>query len=710
MSCPVLCPRRGASWLLACVLGFGAGDLHAATMTFAPTADARVEEHSTNANFATAELGSDAGSGARVRTYLRFAVSGSGGAVTSAKLRLYATGSTVDGPSVAPAGSAWTEPAVTWANQPGAVGAAVANVGAITSASWVEWDVSSLVHGDGNVEFVLEQPSTDGADFSAREGAHPGELVIEQGADAIVHSFVARADARVDEALPGSQFGASFLRCDGGSSKSVQTFLEFEVKGLTGPVLGAEVRLRATSSTTGGPSLYRTASGWAEADLTWTGRPLPTGSALASKKAIAGGSLVALNVKAAVTGNGVYAFVLLPGSSDGVEFTSREQTDPPMLVVTCGAPTGCLTVDCDDANVCTADACDAQTGCQHGNLDGPCDADASACTADACAGAVCLAGAATTCDDADPCTADSCESATGSCLFSVISPCIVPPAPEPPPACPAACQAWSAPTDAGQMADSGVNELSGLAASRLHPGVLYGHNDTGDGPRIFAATTSGKALGRIAVTGAVAVDWEDMALGPCPTGDCLYVGDIGDNSLVRKTYVIYRVPEPAIAVDAPIGTVDAPAEAFAFTYPGGVRNNAETLLVHPQTGAVYVITKRSPGKPSSVFRLPQPLQASEVAQLVLVAELPIATADSALTGGDIHPCGDRLLLRNYNSLYLLQAAAGAPFDSAFTAAVTKVPVASEVQGEAVTWRTDGLGWFTASEGSKPWLHRTLCVP
>jgi hypothetical protein len=44
---------------------------------------------------------------------------------------------------------------------------------------------------------------------------------------------------------------------------------------------------------------------------------------------------------------------------------------------------------CDDGNVCTADACDAATGCVHLAADGPCD-DGSSCTVDdACSGGAC---------------------------------------------------------------------------------------------------------------------------------------------------------------------------------------------------------------------------------------------------------------------------------------------------------------------------------
>ena len=38
------------------------------------------------------------------------------------------------------------------------------------------------------------------------------------------------------------------------------------------------------------------------------------------------------------------------------------------------------------------------------------------------------------------------------------------------------------------------------------------------------------------MTGAMAVDWEDIALGPGPDGrDDLFVGDIGDNARPTRT-------------------------------------------------------------------------------------------------------------------------------------------------------------------------------
>ena len=69
----------------------------------------------------------------------------------------------------------------------------------------------------------------------------------------------------------------------------------------------------------------------------------------------------------------------------------------------------------------------------------------------------------------------------------------------------------------GQFASPRLRESSGVAASRAHAGVLWTHNDSGDGPYLYATDLRGHDRGFLLVPGAEATDWEDMGLGPCPT-------------------------------------------------------------------------------------------------------------------------------------------------------------------------------------------------
>jgi hypothetical protein len=77
---------------------------------------------------------------------------------------------------------------------------------------------------------------------------------------------------------------------------------------------------------------------------------------------------------------------------------------------------------CDDANLCTDDACDPKTGCTFTVNTAPCDADGNACTEnDVCAGGSCVAGLKKVCEDKENCTKDACDPTTGTCVFQPIA-------------------------------------------------------------------------------------------------------------------------------------------------------------------------------------------------------------------------------------------------------------------------------------------------
>ena len=144
-----------------------------------------------------------------------------------------------------------------------------------------------------------------------------------------------------------------------------------------------------------------------------------------------------------------------------------------------------------------------------------------------------------------------------------------------------------------------IPEASGLAVSRRHPGVIWTHNDSGHAATLFALDLGGAVRGRVAVPLRTR-DWEDVSAGRCASHDCLYIADIGDNSLARRTIQIARVPEPALG-DARTAT----PEIFTAEYEDGP-HNAEALFIigadlfivtRERRGAVYrATTVSSPGR------------------------------------------------------------------------------------------------------------------
>lgn len=256
-----------------------------------------------------------------------------------------------------------------------------------------------------------------------------------------------------------------------------------------------------------------------------------------------------------------------------------------------------------------------------------------------------------------------------------------------------ACMQWGNPRNGGLVADPLV-ELSGLVASRSQPGVFYAHNDSGDTARFFALAKTGAIAETYVLDGGTARDWEDIALGPCPTGTCVYLGDIGDNLRVRTDYAIYRVPEPEVTS----GQTSVPWERFPYQYPAAARHNAETIFMHPTTGVLYLVTKEDTA-PSEVYRFPLPFDSSRTATLELVATLMVPNqTDRPLTAGDVNVCGTAVMLRMYNRMVELRLPPGeTDFEKIFLVDPVTVPTANEGQGEAVAYGPDGQTYYTSSE-------------
>jgi len=261
-----------------------------------------------------------------------------------------------------------------------------------------------------------------------------------------------------------------------------------------------------------------------------------------------------------------------------------------------------------------------------------------------------------------------------------------------PPDC-SPCEAWGLPQILAPLPPV-LEELSGLAVSAAHRGVVYAHNDSGDSARFFALTETAALAATFNLTGATATDWEDIAVGPCPAGSCVYLGDIGDNDTNRAEYAIYRVTEPA-TLPAACGTATVAYDRFPFVYPDG-SHNAETLLVDPSTGRIFVVTKVS-GASGTVYELPTPPTPGQRATLRMVTTVSLPASDGLITGGDLHPCAPRLLLRTTEGLFQLSRPDGSDVTSLFTAPPVSVPVADEPQGEAVAYSPDGLRYFTSTE-------------
>jgi hypothetical protein len=264
---------------------------------------------------------------------------------------------------------------------------------------------------------------------------------------------------------------------------------------------------------------------------------------------------------------------------------------------------------------------------------------------------------------------------------------------------------YGPPVIVGTIKNPAVSESSGLVASRAAPGLYWTHNDSGDGPFIYAIGSKGESFGIWRVTGANAVDWEDIAIGPGPVPgkSYIYIGDTGDNDSSRTDVVIYRVVEPTpTAADSQVAKsnprLTEAAEAFHLRYPDG-KHDAETLVVNPKTGDIYVISKIALDSPT-VYKAKAPLVANKTTTMKSLGQLKIPSLfGGVLTGGSVSPDGRRVALVDYFQGYEIVLPKGSNnFDDIWKQRLVPFDFAKRKQGESIAYRLDGSALLGTSEG------------
>ena len=263
-------------------------------------------------------------------------------------------------------------------------------------------------------------------------------------------------------------------------------------------------------------------------------------------------------------------------------------------------------------------------------------------------------------------------------------------------------------------------EISGITNPTLpaNAGYLWAESD-GSVDKLFAvSTTNASNQGEWDLSGTInGSDYEDLSSARINGQSYIYLADMGDNANARATIIIYRIKEPTITGSN--GTVPgADIETITCQYPSAPEHkDAETLLVDPDTGSMYIITKRETLSAPNVYSLAH--QASYVGTQTLVLEgemfdIPDVSSTSATgnaVGGNISPDGKEILVKSYNILYrfarpnksisIFTTLQGTPDSISYVGGGSVSPAKShpnaEPQGEAVTFDYYGKDIYSASE-------------
>jgi hypothetical protein len=276
------------------------------------------------------------------------------------------------------------------------------------------------------------------------------------------------------------------------------------------------------------------------------------------------------------------------------------------------------------------------------------------------------------------------------------------------------CPGFLPPKKIGRIQRGLLSEISGAAASDEHPGVLWVHNDSGGGSRLYALNSSGELL-RTFHLDVNSQDWEDIALSSRPgQRDYLYIADTGDNFSQRAEGVeIHRIKEPRNPL--PLNKDERndveqikKVDTMRLSFPDSP-HDAEALLVDPWTDQILLITKERIGWPK-IYSVDD-FREEDV--LTFEGTITPSSAQSTIhlvTGGDVSHDGHWIILRTYLGVYLFFREMNQTISEALAGPACQLQAPAELQGESIAFsrppaeventvdQSSAPAFFTMSEG------------
>ncbi len=265
---------------------------------------------------------------------------------------------------------------------------------------------------------------------------------------------------------------------------------------------------------------------------------------------------------------------------------------------------------------------------------------------------------------------------------------------------------FSNPKDMGILDNIEINEASGLVASHYNKDLFWTHNDSGDLPRIFLISSSGKGKLDFILKGIQNRDWEDMGTFLDSNGQSwIYLADIGDNEAKYGSYTIYRFKEPRFEDFLTMNRVISDIQKIEFTLPDQSRD-MESLLIDQRTGDLFVISKRE--KEKFLYQIPEEHWNTKIeAKKIMKLAFSVPTSNVNLieklyyiTGASVSSTNDEIVVRNYLEIYYWKKNFYESIPDVFSRKPKSVPSKLEPQGEAVAFAKYQSGFYTISETSQ----------
>ncbi|GAB3743319.1 hypothetical protein [Lysobacter olei] len=280
-------------------------------------------------------------------------------------------------------------------------------------------------------------------------------------------------------------------------------------------------------------------------------------------------------------------------------------------------------------------------------------------------------------------------------------------------ACAPADEAPARTAVSGVLLDPQLDEISGLAASRRHPGTLWLHDDGGNPPRLFAVSTHGLRRATFRVEGVSKTDWEDIAAFRLDGRNYLLIADTGDNGGLRRTLQLHVIEEPKALENGRL----TPVWSIAFRWPDGARD-CEAVAVDTRRRQILLVSKKR--HPPELFALPLRPSGKDVVTarpLGRLAGVPKPTPedlrqrpqraryDAQVTAADVSPDGRMLAVMTYRYLLFYPALPAQGWGQSVTRPPDIRVLPWLPQAEAMGWSVNGQAVYATGEFVPAPLYR-----
>lgn len=256
-----------------------------------------------------------------------------------------------------------------------------------------------------------------------------------------------------------------------------------------------------------------------------------------------------------------------------------------------------------------------------------------------------------------------------------------------------------------------VTEASGLAVSPTTGNFLWTVNDSGCTPELHLLETNGKDRGKITVSNAKNVDWEDLASFTLDGQAYLLIADTGDNNGVRKNVSIHIVREPKLPVAGEtLNGFTTAAWHIDFTYAGGPRD-CEAVAVDAAKEKIILISKRT--HPPEIYELP--LRAPKKRGVLTLTKIGTTSVPSPLgtlvpfanqpTGLDISADRSLAAVVTYYGVFIFPRKPEETWADAFSREPSSLGPHGMVQAESIAFSKDGKSLYVTSEGKSQAILR-----